>query len=241
MVAQRVPGDPRLAEASPRARAAWSASSSRIEGEQMDRMARLREARQVSDDLGVHQRVLEREVADVEGSQRRRPSAGENAFVAERETGASVGAIIPAHNAEAYLRDAIDSVLAQSHPVVDCVVVDDGSTDATAAIAEAYGPPVRVVRQENRGVSAARNRGAAEAEGALLAFLDADDRWLPDRLKLRRRGPGARGRRRGGRLRDSGGRRPRPAARGHRPRPGGDGRGPAPVPGERRVARARTS
>jgi glycosyltransferase involved in cell wall biosynthesis len=104
--------------------------------------------------------------------------------VAERETGASVGAIIPARNAQAYLRDAIDSVLAQSHAVSDCVVIDDGSTDTTAAIADSYGPPVRVVRQQNRGVSAARNRGAAEVNGALLAFLDADDRWDPDRLRL---------------------------------------------------------
>jgi glycosyltransferase involved in cell wall biosynthesis len=104
--------------------------------------------------------------------------------VAERETGVSVGAIIPARNAEAYLHDAIDSVLVQSHPVSDCVVIDDGSTDATAAIADRYGPPVRVVRQRNRGVSAARNRGAAEVRGALLAFLDADDCWDPDRLRL---------------------------------------------------------
>ena len=104
--------------------------------------------------------------------------------MAEHNSGASVGAIIPAHNAAAFVRDAIESVLAQSRPVVDCVVVDDGSTDGTAAAAEAFGPPVRLVRQENRGVSAARNRGAADADGALLAFLDADDRWLPDRLKL---------------------------------------------------------
>ena len=53
----------------------------------------------------------------------------------EHDSGASVGAIIPAHNAESFVRDAIESVLAQSRPVVDCVVVDDGSTDATAAVA----------------------------------------------------------------------------------------------------------
>ena len=104
--------------------------------------------------------------------------------MAEHDSGASVGAIIPAHNAAGFVRDAIESVLAQSRPVVDCVVVDDGSTDGTAAAAEAFGPPVRLVRQENRGVSSARNRGAADTDGALLAFLDADDRWLPDRLKL---------------------------------------------------------
>lgn len=94
-----------------------------------------------------------------------------------------VGAIIPAYNAEAYIRDAITSVLEQSHPDVECVVVDDGSTDGTSAAAAEFGERVRVVRQENRGVSAARNRGAQEARSELLAFLDADDRWLPSRVE----------------------------------------------------------
>ena len=95
----------------------------------------------------------------------------------------SVSAIIPAHNAELFLRDALDSVLAQTFPVAECLVVDDGSSDATPAIAQRYGDPVRLIQQENRGVSAARNRGAAESRGDLIAFLDADDRWLAERIE----------------------------------------------------------
>jgi glycosyltransferase involved in cell wall biosynthesis len=94
-----------------------------------------------------------------------------------------VGAIIPAFNAERYVRDAISSVLAQTHAAVECILVDDGSTDGTAAAAAEFGERIRIVRQENRGVAAARNRGAREARGELLAFLDADDRWLPQRLE----------------------------------------------------------
>src|SRR5690242_17155890 len=94
-----------------------------------------------------------------------------------------VSAIIPAHNCERFLADAIDSALGQTYAEVECVVVDDGSTDGTADVASAYGNRVRLIRQEQRGVSAARNRGAAEAKGNLLAFLDADDRWLPERVE----------------------------------------------------------
>jgi len=64
------------------------------------------------------------------------------------------------------------------------VVVDDGSRDDTVAIAEAWEPPVRVLRQDDLGPAATRNRGAAEATGDLLAFLDPDDRWLPDKLAV---------------------------------------------------------
>ena len=95
--------------------------------------------------------------------------------MAGRESTTSVSAIIPAYNAEAYLRDALDSVLAQTHPVTECMVVDDGSVDGTAAVAAEYAPQVRVVQQENSGVAAARNRGASEAACDLLSFLDADD------------------------------------------------------------------
>jgi glycosyltransferase involved in cell wall biosynthesis len=103
--------------------------------------------------------------------------------MAESPAQTSVSAIIPAYNAQMYLRDAIDSVLSQTCPVLECVVVDDGSSDATADLAEDYGHPVRVVRQANAGVSVARNLGAREAAGEMLAFLDADDRWLPERLE----------------------------------------------------------
>ena len=94
-----------------------------------------------------------------------------------------IGVIIPAFNAERFIRDAVHSVLAQTHQSVECIVVDDGSTDATAVAVAEFGDRVRLVQQANRGVSAARNRGAAETRAELLAFLDADDRWHPERLE----------------------------------------------------------
>jgi glycosyltransferase involved in cell wall biosynthesis len=83
---------------------------------------------------------------------------------------------------ERYLRDALDSVTSQSYSPIECIVVDDGSSDGTASVARSYGDRVHLVGQENAGVSAARNNGAAIARGELLAFLDADDVWMPDRL-----------------------------------------------------------
>jgi glycosyltransferase involved in cell wall biosynthesis len=79
---------------------------------------------------------------------------------------------------------AIDSVLSQTIPVEEIIVVDDGSTDGTAeAISTLYGSSVRVFRQENAGVSAARNRGIREATGEWIAFLDSDDLWLPTKIE----------------------------------------------------------
>ncbi len=92
-----------------------------------------------------------------------------------------ISAVIPARNAEATLARALASVRAQTHPEVECIVVDDGSTDGTAELAERLG--ARVIGQGHAGVAAARNRGAREARGELLAFLDADDEWLPERLE----------------------------------------------------------
>lgn len=94
----------------------------------------------------------------------------------------STTVIIPVHNGERYLAAAIRSVLAQTHPPAEILVVDDGSTDASASIARAFDPPVRVLTQANLGPAAARNLGVAHATGDLLAFLDADDLWLPDKL-----------------------------------------------------------
>jgi len=93
-----------------------------------------------------------------------------------------VSCVVPVFNGEAYLREAIDSVLAQTWGTVEVVVVDDGSTDGTAAVARSYGHPVRYLHQENAGPAAARNRGIQAARGALVAFLDADDLWAPERL-----------------------------------------------------------
>jgi glycosyltransferase involved in cell wall biosynthesis len=96
-------------------------------------------------------------------------------------TGVSV--IIPAFNAASYLADAITSCLQQTAMPQEIIVVDDGSRDDTASIAAQFGAPVRVVRQRNAGEGAARNRGIAEANGKWLAFLDADDLWLPEKLE----------------------------------------------------------
>lgn len=94
----------------------------------------------------------------------------------------TVSVVIPAYNAERFIRQTLDSALAQTYRDFEVVVVDDGSTDATAQIVESCGPPVRCIWQENAGPSAARNRGVREARGAFVAFLDADDLWLPEKL-----------------------------------------------------------
>lgn len=91
--------------------------------------------------------------------------------------------VIPAFNAAATLAHAIESVRAQSWPAHEIIVVDDGSTDATAEVAHQFAD-VRLIRQANSGVSVARNAGAAAASGDWLAFLDADDSYAPDRLRL---------------------------------------------------------
>jgi len=94
-----------------------------------------------------------------------------------------VSVIIPAYNAEHCIRRAIDSILAQSYEDFEVVVVDDGSTDGTAEVVKQYGEKVKYIYQENAGVSVARNTGVAAAKGQWVAFLDADDEWLPDKLK----------------------------------------------------------
>lgn len=93
-----------------------------------------------------------------------------------------VSVIMPAYNARPYIGEAINSVLSQDYPYIELIVVDDGSTDGTAAYAEEFGDQVRVFRQANAGVAAARNKGLAEAKGGLIAFLDADDLWCPGKL-----------------------------------------------------------
>lgn len=100
----------------------------------------------------------------------------------EGEACATVSVIIAAYNAEKYIAQAIDSVLAQSHPCVECIVVDDGSTDGTAEIVKGYGGRVRYLYQQNAERSAARNNGMREARGELISFLDADDVLAPEKL-----------------------------------------------------------
>lgn len=93
-----------------------------------------------------------------------------------------VSVIMPLHNGERYLAEAIDSVLAQTHEPLELIVVDDGSTDGSGRVAREYGSALRYVYQVNAGQSAARNRGVDLARGGLLAFLDDDDYWSPDKL-----------------------------------------------------------
>jgi glycosyltransferase involved in cell wall biosynthesis len=95
----------------------------------------------------------------------------------------NVGVVIPVRDGQRYLAEALESVLAQTRPPCDVVVVDDGSSDRTVALAQRYGPRVRCVSQAAAGIGAARNRGVAEAGGELLAFLDSDDTWPVDRLE----------------------------------------------------------
>jgi len=96
----------------------------------------------------------------------------------------TVSVVIPCYNAAPFLRETLESVLAQTHPPLEVVVVDDGSTDDSSRIAESFGPPVRVIRQQNQGESVARNRGIAAARGEWVALLDADDVWEPRKLEM---------------------------------------------------------
>ncbi len=92
--------------------------------------------------------------------------------------------VIPMYNAEAFIRRSVDSVLSQTEPDYELVVIDDGSTDSSLSIVSSYQDDrLKVVEQENRGAGSARNRGIAEASGGWIAFLDADDMWRNDHLQ----------------------------------------------------------
>jgi glycosyltransferase involved in cell wall biosynthesis len=95
----------------------------------------------------------------------------------------TVSLVIPAYNAERHLGEALDSVRAQTAPAAEVIVVDDGSTDDTRRWA-GHLPGLRWLAQAHAGAAAARNAGAAAATSRFLAFLDADDRWLPERLAI---------------------------------------------------------
>lgn len=95
-----------------------------------------------------------------------------------------VTAVIPVHNGELYIRQAVRSVLDQTYPRIECVVVDDGSDDGTRDVLSEFGERVKILRQGNSGVAVARNRGAAAGTGDLIAFLDADDLWLPKKIEI---------------------------------------------------------
>ena len=118
--------------------------------------------------VGTHERGLAPDLAQKQGSAPCAPS---------------ISVIIPAYNAEQTLANAIRSALAQTYQATEIIVVDDGSSDRTADIALDIGPKVRLLQQANSGCGEARNTGARAASGEWLAFLDADDSWLPNKLE----------------------------------------------------------
>ena len=95
-----------------------------------------------------------------------------------------ISVVIPAYNAEKHIARAIESVLAQTRPAEEIIVVDDGSSDGTAEVVRSFGDKVILIQQPNAGVSVARNKGIEHATGDWIAFLDSDDEWLPEKLKL---------------------------------------------------------
>lgn len=99
-----------------------------------------------------------------------------------RETKLHVSVVIPAYNAAAYLKECLQSALEQTSPVMEVLVVDDGSTDATIDIARSFGERVRVLQQAQGGPAKARNLATQHAAGDWIAFLDADDFWQPEKI-----------------------------------------------------------
>lgn len=95
-----------------------------------------------------------------------------------------VNIVVPAYNAEAFIADTVRSALQQTFTDLQVTVIDDGSKDATASHAALDDARVRVISQENRGMSRSRNRGMAEADSEFVALLDADDLWHPEKLRL---------------------------------------------------------
>lgn len=96
---------------------------------------------------------------------------------------AEVSVVIPVYNGERYLAEAIESVMAQSYPPIEIIIVDDGSMDRSASIAKGFGSLIRYFFQPNTGTAEARNHGIRRAKGNLFAFLDQDDLWLKDKLR----------------------------------------------------------
>ena len=98
-----------------------------------------------------------------------------------------ISVLIPAYNAEEFIREAIDSVLRQTFKDIEVIVVDDGSSDQTASVVRSFSTKVRYYFQENAGAAAARNHCVRLSSGEFLAFLDADDIWAENKLELQLR------------------------------------------------------
>ncbi|MFY9514094.1 MAG: glycosyltransferase family 2 protein [Rubrivivax sp.] len=95
---------------------------------------------------------------------------------------ALVSVVIPVYNCEAYVAEAVQSVLAQDHPRIEILAIDDGSKDGSVAALRRFGDALRVIEVPNGGPARARNLGMDEARGDYIAFLDADDIWLPGKI-----------------------------------------------------------
>ncbi len=108
-------------------------------------------------------------------------------FRHQMSTKTSVSVVIPCYNTAQFLPAAVDSVLAQTEPVEEILVVDDGSSDNTREVASRYGSKIKYVFQKNKGLAAARNTGIRESNSDWVAFLDADDWWMPEKISLQKR------------------------------------------------------
>lgn len=95
-----------------------------------------------------------------------------------------ISAIIPTYNRAQFVKEAVESVLAQSFTDIELIIIDDGSDDKTGEALSDYKEAIRYIHQENKGVSAARNLGIKLAEGEYIAFLDSDDLWHPRKLAI---------------------------------------------------------
>lgn len=94
-----------------------------------------------------------------------------------------VSVIIPSYNYEAFIGQCVESVLNQDYPNIEILIIDDGSQDNSVKLLEKMGAPLKIIRQNNQGVSSARNRGLMEAKGEYIAFLDADDYWASSKIR----------------------------------------------------------
>ncbi|HEY9704613.1 MAG TPA: glycosyltransferase family A protein, partial [Allocoleopsis sp.] len=95
-----------------------------------------------------------------------------------------VSVIIPVYNGDRYLKAAIESVLCQDYEPIEIIIIDDGSTDNSAKIAQIFGDKINYFYQENSGVAVARNTGILRSKGELIAFIDQDDLWTENKLTL---------------------------------------------------------
>ena len=107
-----------------------------------------------------------------------------DAFRTEGAAPPLVSVVIPAYNCAAFIEEALQSIYRQTYRHWEIIVVDDGSTDATSSVLAPHLKKIRYFKQENKGTAAARNAGIKRARGDLIAFLDNDDVWLPEKLEL---------------------------------------------------------